>query len=131
MCRNPAGPAVTLVDARGLPLTDQTARAGARMSVVLASLSSGAIPGRILLVDGGAHRVAWAYAGAAPRWLLASARWQALSIVDDGGVPRTLYENREVFSGLAAYVFRWLAGATLRRAFETTAVALKRRAEGV
>jgi hypothetical protein len=122
---------VTLVDARGLPLTDQTARAGAHMSVVLATLSSSGIPGRILLVDGGAHRVAWAYAGAAPGWLLASARWQALSVVDDGGgAPRTLYENREVFSGLAAYVFRWLAGATLRRAFETTAVALKRRAEG-
>jgi hypothetical protein len=114
-----------------VPLADQTARAGAECIVVLADQMTPArgLRFRISVLDHAAHRVAWAFAD--DHWFFGSERWEALSVVDDGGEARTLYETRQVFSGVFAHAFKWVAAAdsTVQRGFEKTAIALKKRAE--
>jgi hypothetical protein len=87
--------------------------------------------GAVTAVDHANHRVAWIYGGGMPAWALASERWQAVSVIDDGGTPRTLYESREVFTGVLAYFVKWFVGAVVTTGFENTAAALKTRAEAV
>jgi hypothetical protein len=119
----------TVVDERGTALADQTARVDARLNLQVDMPPRTTSVNLVSAVDHERYRIAWRFAGRAPAWILETERWQALSVVDDGGTPRTLYESREVFSGLAAYLVRWYVGDKVTRGFENTAIALKKRAE--
>jgi hypothetical protein len=79
----------------------------------------------VTAVDYTNQRLAWRLAGT-PRWLLASERWQALSLTADGC---TRYETVEAFKGVAAYVVKWWVGAKIEDGFRAMAEGLKRRAE--
>lgn len=61
-----------------------------------------------------------------PRWAMRAQRWQALSESEDG---KTLYETRETFSGVFAYLLKWFLGKSLFQAFEAFADGLKKRCE--
>jgi hypothetical protein len=83
----------------------------------------------ITAVDHTQHRVAWRLADVLPRFLLTGERWQVLSVIDDGGNVKVLYENREEFNGPAAFLVKWFVGKKVAAGFENTALALKKRAE--
>ena len=70
------------------------------------------------------RRLAWRYVGA-PLFIKAE-RWQALSTTEDG---KTLYESREVFGGIGAYLIKWFISTNLMKSFEAMAEQLKVRSE--
>ena len=69
------------------------------------------------------RRLAWRYVGAP---LIRAERWQALSTTEDW---KTLYETREVFGGIGAYLIRLFLSAKLQQGFDGMANALKARCE--
>ncbi|TFK93255.1 hypothetical protein K466DRAFT_479023 [Polyporus arcularius HHB13444] len=78
----------------------------------------------IIHFDDVTHRLAWR--GVWPSWFLQDERWQVLSTTEDG---RTLYESREVFGGIGAYLIKWFYHSKLMECFVTNAEALKSRCE--
>ena len=63
-----------------------------------------------------------------PKFLLATERWQALSVDADG---KTKYETIEVFGGLLAYVIKFFMRGKLMLGFDAMAEGLKKRSEQV
>jgi hypothetical protein len=114
---------MAVVDGQGTPLADQTPRVGARCMMQANMPKPTKVFDTITAVDHTNRRVAWIYAGGMPAWALACERWQAVSVVDDGGTPRTLYESREVFTGVLAYFVKWFVGAAVTAALKTRAEA--------
>jgi hypothetical protein len=66
-----------------------------------------------------------------PQWLYDAERWQVLSVIDDGGELKVLYETQAEFFGVVGYLLALFAGKNIKRGFENTALALKKRTEGV
>ncbi|EKM74928.1 hypothetical protein AGABI1DRAFT_116675 [Agaricus bisporus var. burnettii JB137-S8] len=88
----------------------------------------------ITAADHGNFRIAWDTSGI-PAWILRTQRWQWLTEVEadleDGSGERkvTKYESVETFSGLAAYLVKWLMETKLNAGFQAQADGLKRWAE--
>jgi hypothetical protein len=120
-----------IVDKSKRPLPDQTPTEGALLLMTVEMKPSSYTKSLevITAVDRAQHRIAWRFLPPLPRWILHAERWQALSVIDDGGQQHVLYESREEFLGLAAYLIKWFAGKDVVRGFENTALALKERAE--
>jgi len=76
-------------------------------------------------VDNENHRLAW-MGSMAPRFILHTDRWQELSVVEGG---QTKYETIEVFSGILAWVMKFLLGKGLNEGFKAMAEGLKKRSE--
>lgn len=70
------------------------------------------------------HRLAWK--NLLPQWFIKAERWQALSTTEDG---KTVYESREVFGGIGAYLIKWFIATNLMKSFEAMADAVKTRSE--
>jgi hypothetical protein len=119
-----------VVDSKGRPKPDQTASVGQllRFTVNMPTKHTNEI---LTALDPATHRLAWVFNEQfVPRWLLFAERWQALSIIDEDGQLRVLYESREEFSGLLAIFIKWSVLSQVQKGFEDTAAALKRYAEG-
>lgn len=131
----------TVVDASKKPLASQTPHAGQHLLIAPVHIppTMGA-PGLfqvhsafevITVLDHARGRAAWANVEM-PGWLLGAERWQAVSTVEvAGGGTRTRYETAEVFTGLLAYVVKWVMRGKLAMGFEAMAEGLKARAEGL
>ena len=78
----------------------------------------------ITYYDDVSHRLAWK--NLLPSWLVRAERWQALSTTEGG---KTLYESREVFAGIGAYIIKWFISKNLIKSFEAMADGLKSRCE--
>lgn len=72
------------------------------------------------------RQIAWIATGWGPRWVMYAERWQVLTVDEEG---RTVYETKEVFSGLLSWLIWWLYKGDLQAAMEAIADALKGRAE--
>lgn len=119
------------------PLEDQTLQLGKYIDV-RAHMNPGEVPEEpgywdkgnafvfISTLEPEIHRIAWTTA-MYPSWILHTVRTQALSI--DEATGKTKYENREVFSGILAYVVKFVAGAKLMKGFAGAANSLKKHAE--
>ena len=70
------------------------------------------------------HRLAWK--NLLPQWFIKADRWQDLSTPEDG---KTVYESREVFGGIGAYLIKWFIATNLMKSFEAMADAVKTRSE--
>lgn len=120
-----------MVDARKNRLPDQTAVEGRWLLMDVHFPPFMGFPLRntaheqITAVDHEHRRIAWV-ATPLPRSLLNTVRWQVLTITSDG---RTRYENVLMFYGMLGHVVRWVLGKRLKHGFDSTAAALKRRAE--
>lgn len=79
----------------------------------------------ITTVDHENYRAAWVNV-ALPSFLLNAERWQSLSVNEDG---TTKYETTEVFSGILAYIIKFLLREKLLMGFNAQAEGLKQRAE--
>lgn len=79
---------------------------------------------QITHIDDQTYRLAWI--NLLPSWLVRAERWQALSRTEDG---KTLYETREVFAGVGAYLIKWFLFGNLEKSFQAMAESLKVRSE--
>ena len=77
------------------------------------------------VVDAENHLLAWTNIDY-PKWALRAQRWQALSKNEDGKI---LYETREVFGGVLAYIVKWFLRKPLLQAFVAFGDSLKERSE--
>ncbi|KAI0685115.1 hypothetical protein C8T65DRAFT_592810 [Cerioporus squamosus] len=88
------------------------------------SVSRGSTIEEIICFDDVTYRLAWR--GLWPSWFLKDERWQVLSTTEDG---RTLYESREVFGGIGAYLIKWFYHSKLMGCFSAMAETLRTRCE--
>lgn len=86
------------------------------------SVSRGSTIEEIIHFDDLTHRLAWR--GIWPSWFLKDERWQVLSTTKDG---KTLYESREVFGGIGAYLIKWFYHSSLMQCFTAMAESLRVR----
>jgi hypothetical protein len=126
------------VDKNSHALTDQTPVEGAVILMTSAISPSVTIQAteNILAIDRDQHWYATRFQRQVgplpiPQWLYDAERWQVLSVIDDGGELKVLYETQAEFFGVVGYLLALLAGKNIKRGFENTALALKKRTEGV
>ncbi|KAJ7629989.1 hypothetical protein DFH06DRAFT_1224539 [Mycena polygramma] len=125
----------TLVSESGIALRDQTPIAGQLMSISPVHLpptmgnpgftQSHTASVKITAIDHENYRAAWVTAGLMPKWALFAERWQMLT-VEDG---KTKYESIEVFTGILAYVVKFLQGKNLDLGVKAMAEGLKSYSE--
>lgn len=83
----------------------------------------------IVVMDHEHHRAEWKAVGF-PSFLLSAHRTQTLKEVEqENGEKVTVYETSEVFSGVLAYIIKWLLRAKLQKSFIAMAEDLKRHSE--
>ncbi|KAF8219088.1 hypothetical protein L208DRAFT_1418859 [Tricholoma matsutake] len=132
---NPFVRGQTIVDKAGNALSDQTPAEGQYLLISPVHLPpTMGEPGwfqtqststTISTLDQENYRVAW-IGISFPRFLLNTERWQSLSVDLDG---KTKYETIEVFSGILAYIVKFLMREKLVMGFNAQAEGLKQRAE--
>jgi hypothetical protein len=125
----------TIIDKAGNALPDQTPAEGKDLLIYPVHLPPTMDePGwfqkqsafaTISTLDHENYRVAWNTISF-PHFLLYSERWQSLSIDVDG---KTKYESTEVFSGVLAYIVKFLMREKLMKGFKAQAEGLKQWAE--
>ena len=126
-----ASRAMIIVDASKSPDADQTLAEGkylmmkVHMPPTMDDTVRSQVPFEVIkTVDREKHRLSWINIDY-PQWALRAERWQVLSTVDG----KTLYETREVFAGLLAYILKWFMAGSLRKSFDAFADGLKHRSE--
>ncbi|OSD00007.1 hypothetical protein PYCCODRAFT_1414884 [Trametes coccinea BRFM310] len=120
-----------ITDKNKKPLEDQTPAEGKYLLMQVHipptmddSISTTSAFEQITHIQPEQHRIAWK--NLLPPWFVRAERWQALSTNEAG---RTVYETREVFGGIGAYLIKWFIGAKLVKSFQAMAEGLKAYAE--
>ncbi|CDO68783.1 hypothetical protein BN946_scf184989.g49 [Trametes cinnabarina] len=116
-----------ITDKNKKPLEDQTPGEGKYLLMQVHipptmddSISTTSAFEQITSVQPELHRLAWK--NLLPSWFIRAERWQALRTNEAG---KTVYETREVFGGIGAYLIKWFLGAKLVKSFEEMAKGLK------
>ncbi|KAI0776748.1 hypothetical protein BD413DRAFT_610339 [Trametes elegans] len=128
---NPFMRSQVITDEHKTPLQDQTPAAGTYLLMQTHvpptmddSAATSTVFEQIIAVDTEKHRLAWK--NCFPEWLLRAECWQALSTNGQG---KTVYELREVLSGVGAYAIKLLLADKIRKSFEEMAEGLNAYAE--